>query len=77
MIFEFHELGQGQIGGMRSRKNGRNGVMTKLWELQILGTWSGLILRRYLYVKIKVELKNSKGSSYHQLNMYFGRLGRI
>ena len=51
--------------------------MTKFWELQVLGTWPELKLRRYLYVKVEVELKNAKGSSYHQLNMYFGRLGRI
>ena len=51
--------------------------MTKLWELQILGTWSELKLRPYLYVKVDIVLKNAKGSRYHQLHMYLGRLGRI
>ena len=51
--------------------------MTKFWELQILGTWSGLKLRPYLYVKIEIELKNAKVSRYDQLHKYLGRLGRI
>ena len=60
MIVELHEWGREQIRGTRSRRNFRNSVIIKFWELQILGTWSELKLRPYLYVKVEIELKMPK-----------------